>query len=151
MHSTFIGIQVFLLSATTNNPAMNILACVFGVHQNTFGCIYVGYVVRSGFTRSKSAYVSFSKGCQTMSQGGCTNKLLLKAYESFHCSTSLSTLQALVVFTSKFAVLMGIQSSLIVFLICDSQMTNVVFIDSLAVWISSWDVPGQDFRPFFVN
>ena len=46
---------------------------------------------------------------------------------------------------------MGIQSSLIVFLICDSQMTNVVFIDSMAVWISSWDVPGQDFRPVFVN
>ena len=44
---------------------------------------------------------------------------------------------------------MGMQSSLIVFLICDSQMTNVVFIDSMAVWMSSWDVPGQDFRQFY--
>ena len=193
MHSTFIGIQVFMLSAITN-PAVNILVRVFGVHQNTFGCIYVGYVgegngtplqysclenpmdggawwaavfrvtesdtnevtqqhvgyvVRSGFTRSESAYFGFSRVCQTMSQGGCTNKLLLKAYESFHCSTSLSTLQALVVFISKFAIVMGMQSSLILFLICDSQMTNVVFIDSMAVWISSWDVPGQDFRQFY--
>ena len=32
-----------MLSAITN-PAVNILVRVFGVHQNTFGCIYVGYV-----------------------------------------------------------------------------------------------------------
>ena len=34
---------MFRLSAITN-PAVNILVRVFGVHQNTFGCIYVGYV-----------------------------------------------------------------------------------------------------------